>query len=34
MQCHHLYIGRHATKVANVVVTYQIKHEIIDNDMV
>jgi len=34
MQRRHLYITRHATRAANVVTTYQVKHMIVDNDMV
>jgi hypothetical protein len=34
MQCCHQYIACHVTKVANVVITYQTKHKIVDNDMV
>ncbi len=34
MQHRHLYTSRHATRVTNVVVAYQIKHEIVNNDMV
>jgi hypothetical protein len=32
--CCHLYTPCHAAKAANATVTYQVKHEIIDNDMV
>jgi hypothetical protein len=34
MQHHHLYIVHHVKRAANVVTTYQAKHEIVDNDMV
>ncbi len=34
MQCRHLYTIHHAKKVANVIATYQTKHEIVNNDMV
>jgi hypothetical protein len=34
MQCHHLYNARHVTRATNAATTYQIEHEIIDNDMV
>jgi hypothetical protein len=34
MQCRHLYIDRHATKVANATTAYQTKHGIVHNDMV
>jgi hypothetical protein len=29
-----MYIIHHATKAANAIVVYQIKHEIVNNDMV
>ncbi len=34
MQCYHLYITHHVTKVTNATTTYQAKHNIIDSDMV
>jgi hypothetical protein len=34
MQCRHLYTTRHAARVANAIVVYRAKHEIIHNDMV
>ncbi len=34
MQRHHLYITRHAAKVANAITIYQVKHNIVDSDMV
>ncbi len=34
MQCCHLYIAHHATRVANVIIAYQVKHNIVNNDMV
>jgi len=34
MQRCHLYIARHAAKVANATIAYRTKHDIVDNDMV
>jgi hypothetical protein len=34
MQCHHLYIVRHVVRASNAITAYQIKHDIVDNDMV
>jgi hypothetical protein len=34
MQRHHLYIIPHATRVANATTAYQVKHRIVDNDIV
>ncbi len=34
MQCRHFYIARHAARAANATVAYQIKHGIIDTNMV
>jgi hypothetical protein len=34
MQRRHLYTTHHAAKAINATVVYQIKHKIIDNDMV
>jgi len=34
MQCRHLYIVCHATRVTIVAAAYQAKHEILHNDMV
>jgi hypothetical protein len=34
MQCHHLYITRHAAKATNGTTFYQAKDDIVDNDMV
>jgi len=34
MQHHHLYIVCHATKVAKATIAYQVKHDIVDSDMV
>ncbi len=34
MQLRHLYTSRHTTRVANVIVVYKAKHEIVNNDMV
>jgi hypothetical protein len=34
MQHQHLYITCHATRAANAIITYQIKHGIVNNDMV
>ncbi len=34
MQCRHLYITCHGTRVAIAIAVYRAKHEIIDNDMV
>jgi len=34
MQQYHLYTTRHATKATKATTTYQIKHNIVDNDMV
>jgi hypothetical protein len=34
MQCYHLYIVCHAERVANAIAVYQVKHDIVINDMV
>jgi len=34
MQCHHFYTTHHVTRVANAITTYQMKHEIVNLDMV
>jgi hypothetical protein len=34
IQRHHLYIIRHAARVANATNAYSTKHKIVDNDMV
>jgi hypothetical protein len=34
MQCRHLYIAYDATKVVNATIAYQVKHAIINNDMI
>jgi hypothetical protein len=34
MQCRHFYTAHHVARVANAIATYQMKHEIVDLDMV
>jgi azurin len=34
MQCRHFYTLHHASKIANAIVIYRVKHEIVDTDMV
>jgi hypothetical protein len=34
MQCHHLYIVCHAVRVTSATTIYQVKHNIVDSDMV
>ncbi len=34
MQCHHLYIVCHIVRATNVATTYEVKHDIANNDMV
>ncbi len=34
MQCYCLYITCHVVKVTNVTITYQVKHNIVNSDMV